>query len=313
MHVEIKNLKKFYKKKGNYFAAIDNLNLDIASGEITSLIGPNGAGKTTLIKNICGLVTIDSGVILIDGHSINKDKALPSKHIGVVLEGARNLYNFLTVEGNIRYFSYLNHLGEQDISKKTTYYLDLFQLSDKRNEPVNNLSRGMQQKVAIILALLKDPPILILDEPTLGLDIESSISISNLLKRMCIVEKKTIFITSHKLDFVQKLSDKVAILDKGKIIACDSPSNLSQVLKVAEKYEMLVLKDDNTEWLTFFEQLEDGIGTLVKDDKYSFVVQLKDYDQFIDKWISKLKVHKMERISHSLDKIFLNIVERGVK
>ncbi len=130
---------------------------------------------------------------------------------------------------------------------------------------------------------------------------------------MCLVEKKTIFITSHKLDFVQKISDRVAILNNGKIIACDSTSNLIQILNVAEEYEILVLKDDDTEWLTFFRQLEDGIGTLIKDDKYSFIVQLKEYDQFIDRWVSKLKVHKMERISHTLDKIFLNIVEGGVK
>jgi len=313
VRIEIRNLTKHYKKKGKYFAAIDDLNLDIASGEITSLIGPNGAGKTTLIKNICGLVTKDKGEVVINGHSIDNDKTLPSRQIGVVLEGARNLYNFLTVEGNIRYFSYLNHLGEQDISKKMTYYLDLFQLSDKRSEPVNNLSRGMQQKVAIILALLKDPPILVLDEPTLGLDIESSISICCLLEQMCSVEKKTIFITSHKLDFVQKMSDRVAILNKGKIIACDNTSNLFHILDVAEEYEILIIKDNDTEWLSFYRQLEEGIGTIIKDDKYSFIVQLKEYDQFIDRWVSKLKVHKMERISHSLDKIFLSIVERDVK
>lgn len=219
--ININNITKIYKTNICDFFANKNISLNIEKGSIVGFLGPNGAGKTTLIKIICNLITPTSGAIYIDNMNIKDNPDLIYKNVGVVLEGARNLYNFLTVNDNLNYFSYLNRIDKKHIEENKNHLLKLFDLTDKKHELVSTLSRGMQQKVAIIVAILKDPDILILDEPTLGLDIVSKLKMKELLKNLSKNSGKTLIISSHDLDVINDVCEKVAIFNKGLLVEYD--------------------------------------------------------------------------------------------
>jgi len=228
MAVEIKDISKIYSKSGkNYFTAVDNVNLCVRKGEVFGFLGSNGAGKTTTIKMMCGLITPTAGKILLNGCDVALEQGKAMKQIGVVLEGTRNIYWPLTAWQNIMYFGNLKGCSKKDIIKRGEVLLKELGLWDRRNDIVRNFSRGMLQRVAIACALVADPPILILDEPTLGLDVEATDIMKKLLKRLAEDYKKTVLITSHQLDVVQELCERVVIMHKGKIIA---DKNLNKLL-----------------------------------------------------------------------------------
>jgi ABC-2 type transport system ATP-binding protein len=145
-------------------------------------------------------------------------KTLRNEKIGVVLEGARNVYGFMTVIDNLRYFSYLNKMDAEITEARIAKLLEMFSLTEKKDQTVSTLSRGMQQKVAIMIALLKDPEILILDEPTLGLDLVSQYKMETLLMELAQREHKILLISSHDLSLIERVCKTVAIFDKGTLL-----------------------------------------------------------------------------------------------
>ena len=209
--IKICGLKKNYAKT----EVLKGINLSIKNNTVVGLIGDNGAGKTTLIKCICGLVQPSEGeIIFLDNNT--KVDTYRRKNIGVLLEGARNLYHFLSVEDNLDYFGNLNDICPEELDERKEYLLKEFNLEKYRKKPVNELSRGMQQKVALMVVLIKEPQILILDEPTLGLDLISTIKMIDVLRRV-ISEGKTIIIISHDLALIRQLCERVILLKDGKI------------------------------------------------------------------------------------------------
>lgn len=241
--LEINQISKIFTNKKEIVIADKDISIYIPKGSIIGLLGANGAGKTTLVKMICNLITPSSGYIKINGNSIHEEKNIVHDNVGVLLEGARNLYNFLTVEENLNYFSYLNEIEENKIQSNKEYLLKLFDLESKRYQTVNSLSRGMQQKVALIVAILKDPDILILDEPTLGLDITSKIKMKELLKRLAKEFNKTLIISSHDISLIKDICDKVAILNQGKLIKYENLHSLNFESDLYE-YEIIVKNQD---------------------------------------------------------------------
>jgi ABC-type multidrug transport system ATPase subunit len=181
--LEIINASKWYKEKGTLLKANDSISLKIERNDVVGFLGPNGAGKTTLVKSICRLIELDEGEILLQGENISEKPIIANNKIGVQLEGSRNLYNFLTVRENLKYFSLLNNSNPTEFNAKLEEYCEFFGILNKLDTSVNKLSRGMNQKVSIINILLKDPEIIILDEPTLGLDITSKIKMIELFKK----------------------------------------------------------------------------------------------------------------------------------
>ncbi|MFD3158705.1 ABC transporter ATP-binding protein (plasmid) [Haloimpatiens sp. FM7330] len=284
--VKINNATKYYIKKKNKFYANNNISFNIKEGDIVGFLGKNGAGKTTLIKSICNLIKLDSGSICIKDKRIDKNPKVVHDNIGVVLEGARNLYNFLTVDYNLRYFSYLNKINDSQLESRIKKLLEMFELTQKRKEVVNNLSRGMQQKVAIIIAMLKDPDILILDEPTLGLDVVSKTKMKNLLKSLKDKYGKTIIISSHDLDVIENVCNKVVIFEKGKVIKYGSISELK--LKESEDRYEIVLKS-------------------------SEAVNLKDISFEKEEGVIKLETTNLEQIFNRVNTENVIKVEKKVK
>ena len=210
--LEIKGLKKSFKAK----EVLKNLNLSIKEGEIVCLLGNNGAGKTTLINCILRMIQADSGSILLDGRDIfayNNEEYFSK--VNALLESSVNVYDYLTGWQNIEYFSGLLKLDSGNEKIKT--YISLFDLEEAIHEAVGTYSRGMRQKLALLIALMSSPKLLLLDEPTLGLDIQSKLSVIQILNTIIKTEKIAVLLTSHQMDVVQKLQSRILILKDGVI------------------------------------------------------------------------------------------------
>ena len=214
--LEINGLKKSFKAK----EVLKNLNLSIKEGEIVCLLGNNGAGKTTLINCILRMIQADAGSILLDGRDIftYKNEEYFSK-VNALLESSVNVYDYLTGWQNIEYFSGLLKLDSENEKIKT--YISLFALEEAIHEAVGTYSRGMRQKLALLIALMSSPKLLLLDEPTLGLDIQSKLSVIQILNTIIKTEKIAVLLTSHQMDVVQKLQSRILILKDGVVHAFD--------------------------------------------------------------------------------------------
>ena len=213
----INNLKKSFKNK----EVLRGVNFSVNPGEIVCLLGNNGAGKTTLIKCILKMIKPDSGIIEFDGKNIfnYKNRAYFSQ-VGALLETSSNIYDYLTGMQNIEYFAGLMSLDTSSL-KKADRYIDEFKLRSAIHNPAGDYSRGMQQKLALIIALMASPKLLLLDEPTLGLDIESKLSVIDILNNVVKEEQMSVILTTHQMEVVQKLNSRILILKNGMVSEFD--------------------------------------------------------------------------------------------
>lgn len=214
--LEARHLKKVYPDSGKAIVAVQDVSLSIARREVLAFLGPNGAGKTTTIKMIAGLIQPDEGWVRIAGRNPHHDTRT-LRSLGAVLEGNRNLYWRLTPEENLEYFGVLRGLSRRIARQRKQELLERFGLMQKRRAIVQTLSRGMQQKLAIAVALIHDPDLLLLDEPTLGLDVEATENVKELVREIA-AEGRAILLTTHQLNIAEELSDRVAIINQGKIV-----------------------------------------------------------------------------------------------
>lgn len=220
------NLKKSYTEKGLAVLAVRDVSLQIPAGEVLAFLGPNGAGKTTCIKMIAGLIRPDAGWVQIGDYNPHRNsQAL--RLLGAVLEGNRNVYWRLTPEENLEYFGVLRGLSQRVARRRGQALLEWFNLTHKRQVMVQSLSRGMQQKLAIAVALIHRPQLLLLDEPTLGLDVEATEDVKRLVRQIA-QEGCAILLTTHQLAIAEELSDRVAIINNGEIIAEEPTDELIQ-------------------------------------------------------------------------------------
>jgi ABC-2 type transport system ATP-binding protein len=226
MTLEVAHLKKSYRYGKTLVEAVRGVSLNLAGGEVLAFLGPNGAGKTTTIKMIAGLIIPDAGRVEIAGIDPHRNPQ-SLRLVGAVLEGNRNLYWRLTPEENLEYFGVLKGLTRREVHRRSRDLLARFDLTTKRRTSVQKLSRGMQQKLAIAVALVHQPKLLLLDEPTLGLDVEATQYVKGLVKTIA-SEGCAILLTTHQLDIAEELSDRVAIIQKGEIIASAATRDLIQ-------------------------------------------------------------------------------------
>jgi ABC-2 type transport system ATP-binding protein len=219
---------KFGKKpKPADFVAVAGVSLKIESGEIFGLLGPNGAGKSTTIRMLCTLLEPTSGTARINGFDILKQANQVRQNLGTVLAGERSVYWKLTARENLEYFAALYHIPPAVARKRVQELLDRMELSSRSNELVEKYSTGMRQRVAISKALVANPPILLLDEPTLGLDPQAARNLRELIAQLK-KEGHTILLTTHYMEEADQLSDRIGIIDQGKIIALDTPARLKE-------------------------------------------------------------------------------------
>lgn len=215
--------------------ALDNVTFGASQSDITGLVGPNGAGKTTTIKCLAGLVHATSGQITLGDLSVTDSPRSAAKHVAVVLEGNRNLYWRMTVRENIEFFAGLQGQRRSAVRELRDQLITRLGLEDKSKVPARMLSRGMQQKLALACALARQTEVVILDEPTLGLDIQTAQELRVLLRD--VAEQRTVVISSHDMRLIEDLCDRVVVLASGKVVANDTVRNLTQLFG-AKAYEL---------------------------------------------------------------------------
>jgi len=233
-------LRKVYRSvlfsRARPVTAVDSVDLSVEAGEIYGFLGPNGAGKTTTIKMILGLVRPSAGSMEFPGGIVRKDGRT---RIGAVLEGSRNVYMRLSVIENLAYFAALRGMRARDARTRSAALLERYGLAEKAKATAQTLSRGMQQKLAVAVALVHDPDILLLDEPTLGLDVATARDIQWQLKELAHREGKCILLTTHQMELAEAVCDRVGIINKGKLVAEDTVEGLTGVFR-REDYEFEV-------------------------------------------------------------------------
>ena len=203
--------------------ALNDLNLEIGRGELLGIIGSNGAGKTTTIRIICCILKPDSGDVLVDGHSIQTDPIKIKSMIGYLPEEP-NLYERFKARELLRYFAELYGVPKGEIESRIDELLELVGMSDRADDKINTFSKGLRQRVGIARALIHDPPIIIFDEPTMGLDPATANTIRGFIRKL--KGKKTIILCTHYMDEAESLCDRVAIVNKGQIIDIGTPEYL---------------------------------------------------------------------------------------
>jgi len=227
-------------KHNDVTVALDKVNIKIRPGELFGLLGPNGSGKTTTIKCLSTILIPDEGTAIVNGFDIQKETSMVRASLGMVVGGERTLYWKLTARDNLMYFASLYKMHRRHAKKRIEELLETMQLSDRADERLEDYSTGMRQKVAIARALLHDPPILLLDEPTLGLDPNFARQIRNQIRELSEKQGKTVLLTTHYMDEADQLCDRVAFINNGKIVAVDTPNRLKAMVKEKELVEVTV-------------------------------------------------------------------------
>jgi ABC-2 type transport system ATP-binding protein len=306
--VELRGLSKtFGGRKGPPVRAVDDVTLSIAPGEVFGFLGPNGAGKTTTIKMMSGLVTPTSGTALLNGYDISRRRSAAVLQLGAVLEGGRNVYWTMSAWQNLLYFGRLKGLRSDTIGPRAERLLKDLGLWDRRTEPVGGFSRGMQQKVAIAAALITDPPILLLDEPTIGLDVQAARMVRQWITHLAQDGGKTIVLTTHQLNVVEELCNRVAIIRDG-VIAADLPLDSLLAQFREDRYSVSVSTSIDIDHLRLPHgaAVSHGNGTTtltVPTDNhralYGVLDQLRELDA---------PVESVNRVAPDLEDVFIRLV-----
>jgi ABC-2 type transport system ATP-binding protein len=242
--IQVEELTKYW----NQTKAVDNINFQVNHGEVFGFLGPNGAGKTTTIKMLVGLTRPTSGSATVAGYDVASEIREVKKRIGVVPESS-NLYDELTINQNLRFVSKLYHIQSSQREKRIKELLETFQLSEYSERRFAKLSKGLKRRTVLAAALLHEPEILFMDEPTAGLDVMSARNLRQVISEFS-ERGVTIFLTTHYIEEAGLLSDRIALLVKGRIIEVDSPEALrgrvqdSLILRIRVENKQSLCLDD---------------------------------------------------------------------
>ena len=307
--IEIESLSKtYYKRNKPTTKAVDNLSLSVPAGQVFGFLGANGAGKTSTIKMICGLVIPTKGRICVNGFDVAREHSMAMRQIGAVLEGTRNVYWRLTAWQNLMYFGHLKGCKGKELKNRAEQLLHELDLWERRNDSIRTFSRGMQQKVAIACALISDPSIILLDEPTLGLDIQASRTVKEWIAKLSREQGKTVVLTTHQLDMAQALCDRVAIIRKGQLLTDQPLTELLHLFR-QEYYQIIVKGHLDSHESSWFDDLnicaENGhtilSGAMANQDVlHGHLTKVRDLS---------LPLLSVSRIEPNLEDVFTQMVD----
>jgi len=310
--IEVKNLTKMFKD----FVAVDSISFNVKKGEIFGLLGPNGAGKSTIIRMLCTLSRPTKGTATIGGYDIVKNDTEVRKLVGIVSE-KMIMYNRLTARENLFFFGNLFNLPRNVLNKRIDDLLELVQLTKWKNSQVGTFSTGMRQRMNVIRAMLNMPQVLFLDEPTLGLDPQSTVEIREFIKKVNRENKTTILITTHMMGEADLLCDRIGIIDHGKIVALDTSTNLKKMISGANT-TILTLEISNLtpELVTTVRALECVEAVSQENSSHLKVHAHGDdaFDTIIDAVrASKAKIDSIQNIQPTLEDVFLHVTGHEVR
>lgn len=306
--IEVENLVKDY---GNHHA-VKGISFTVGEGQIVGLLGPNGAGKSTTMNIMTGYISSTSGVVKIGDYDILEQPLKAKKLIGYLPE-IPPLYEEMTVEEYLEFVCSLKGIRKKKEKKENIAEVEeAVKISDVKGRLIKNLSKGYKQRVGLAQALIGNPPLLILDEPTVGLDPNQIIEIRALIKKLG--EKHTIILSSHILSEVNAICDYVLIIDKGKLVAEDTPENLSEhfadknriLLSVKGEKEAIEEALQASEYIDSYEVTGENNGVLDVTAEAATQEDIRDtlFFEFADK---KLPIIKMETETLSLEEVFLKL------
>ena len=298
--LELKNVSKSFGKR----KIIDNLNLEVEEGEIYGFLGPNGSGKTTTIKMILRLINSDSGEIKVNGYDTKKQFEKAMECIGAIVENP-DLYKYMSGIDNLRLHARIRNIDEKRIKE----VLELVELKGREKDKVGKYSLGMKQRLGLALTLLHKPKVLILDEPTNGLDPAGIKKLRDILKEISHKEGVAVFVSSHILSEMQLMCDRVAVLDNGKIVKVEKISDTNE-----EKEEVVEIKVRNIEKAVKILKEEFNLDVKIKNNKINITVRTEKLPEVIKKLaIADTEIQLVIPKEHTLEDIFFDATERGVK
>lgn len=308
--IEVKDLSKIYGD----IIAIKDLNFTVNKGDILGFLGPNGAGKSTTMKIITGFIPATAGTVIVDGFDIEEDDIKVKERIGYLPE-IPPLYNDMTVFSYLKFVSEIKGINKKSIKSRVNEIMEMTNIYDIRGRLIKNLSKGYKQRVGLAQAILGNPKVLILDEPTIGLDPNQIIEIRDLIKRLS--HDRTIILSTHILPEVSQLCNRVIIINKGEIVAVDTPENLASIVKQNNVLEARIIgtpdiimstlkgiKDvKEVEFLgekeagTFDYKIHSNVDSDIRQDLFHELSQ------------KECKVIELKTIELSLEEVFLHLTK----
>lgn len=310
--ITVKNVTKKYGK----FKAVDNISFEVNDGEIIGLLGPNGAGKSTTMNILTGFIEPTQGEVIINGYNISKKPKKAKKCIGYMPEGVP-LYKDMTVKEFITYMAELKGVKKENIKESVEQAMQDTWLQNVKKVLIKNLSKGYKQRVSMAGALVGNPEIIILDEPTVGLDPKQIIEIRNLIKKLG--KNHTLIISSHILSEISQICEKVIIINKGQIVAVDSPENLEDKVNVENAINIIVEDIENK-----IENLKINgakkVELIKKNDdntKEYRIIPEKDYDIrktiFSDLAKENITIFELKKPEITLEEAFMELIQKNEK
>ena len=313
---------RFFGRQNRTVTAVDHLNLEIQKGELFGLLGRNGAGKTTLVKILCTLLPPDDGMASVNGFDIVKQAMQVKRSIGTIFSvGERGFFWRLTGYGNLEFYAAVYNVPRRGRRERIMEVLDLVGMKDNAFEVFQKYSGGMKRKLALARALLPDPPILLLDEPTTGLDVISSRSIRDFIRNdLSKKAGKTVLYTTHYIEEAAQICDRVAIMQKGRLVALGNPDALKNMAKKGEVLDVIVknISDIQVHALRTI----DGVSSLAADVQDAVLGQthirlrLENVDtlqQIFDFFFrEKIKLVNFKQEEPTLEDTFIELTGAGV-
>ncbi len=334
--IEVKNLTKYYGRPGagpsarlrTGVLAVDHINFEVHQGEVFGFLGPNGAGKTTTQRMLTTLLEPTEGRIVIHGHNLAHDAYPVKRRMGLVPEES-NVYTELTAWDNLMFTARIYRVDRGEQAARAQELLEIFGLWEKRDVKVQDFSKGMRRRLSIAMAIIHKPTLLFLDEPTPGLDAQSTRAIQDLIRQLNAerpalpvpsaaegsgAEGTTIFLTTHQIEEANQLCDRVAIINHGQIAAIDTPERLKQAFRRVQSVEVALEPDGQTHGeplsalpgVTYSVKMGDK-WRLYTQDPSALLPQVMDYARSHD-----LRVVSLSTLGPSLEDVFLEITGQQV-
>jgi len=306
------NIKKMFGD----FTAVDDVTFSVKKGEIFGLLGPNGAGKSTIIRMLCTLTRPTQGSAKVAGYDIVKQDSKVREHIGLVSE-KMIMYDQLTARENLKLFGNLYNIPKDVLNKKIDELLHFVRMEKWADSKIETFSTGMKQRINVIRALVNEPKILFLDEPTLGLDPQSTAEIRELTRRINREQGTTIILTTHIMVEAEILCNKIGIINHGKIVALDTPANLKKLVSGTDASSFIIeISNLEPSMMSSLQSLS-SVKSLIQDDPTHLTVRANGNDSF-DAIIDNLrkngaKIIMVKSLEPTLEDVFLHLTGREAR
>ena len=300
--LEVKNVSKYFGKS----KVVDNLSFEVKEGEILGFLGPNGAGKTTTIKMILGLLAIDEGSIKINGYDIKKNFEKAMEYIGGIVENP-DMYGYMSAVDNLKLYAKVRDINYSEVYKT----LDLVGLQRSMNQKVSKYSLGMKQRAGLALVLLHSPKVLILDEPTNGLDPVGIKDLRNILKSLVKEHNIAVLVSSHILSEMEQMCDRVVVINNGKFVKTQSLNSVDNNIDETIRYEIKVKQLDKAK--SVLKNVVKG-KLEIENDKLIVVLKKDEISKIIKELVlNEVDVETVHESENTLENIFFDVTEEGNK